>query len=49
LVCYILPAEVRDALLRYLMTRPYGEVADGVAALMALERVADGPSEDEAA
>lgn len=33
---YALPAALRDALLAYLMQRPYSEVAEGVAALQAL-------------
>lgn len=36
---YALPAELRQALLNYLYSRPYGEVAQGVQALMALEPV----------
>lgn len=36
---YILPAELREALLRYLMNRPYHEVAEGVQALQKLERI----------
>lgn len=33
---YVLPAELRAALLAYLMTRPYGEVAQGVQSLNGL-------------
>jgi hypothetical protein len=40
---YSLPAEIRDALLRYLVTRPYGEVADGVQALMSLRPLTEPP------
>lgn len=36
---YLLPVEVRDAILRYLVTRPYGEVAEGVQALLELAPV----------
>lgn len=32
-----LPADLRDALLAYLRSRPYGEVVDGVKALEGLE------------
>ena len=34
---YILPAELREAILAYLKSRPYHEVADGVRALENLE------------
>jgi hypothetical protein len=34
---FLLPAEVRDAVLRYLVTRPYSEVAEGVRALLDLK------------
>lgn len=34
---YILPAELRDAILAYLKSKPYHEVADGVRALENLE------------
>lgn len=40
---YILPAEARDELLRYLGNRPYREVATGFQALLDLK-----PLEDEA-
>lgn len=33
---FVLPAEVRDALLRYLVGRPYMEVAEGIAMLQNL-------------
>lgn len=51
---YIIPAEVRDALVRYLGERPYREVHRAVADLLALEPVkpADPPASpmtDEAA
>ncbi len=34
---YLLPATVRDQLLAYLVSRPYAEVAGGVAAIQGLE------------
>ena len=34
---YLMPAELRAALLQYLMTRPYAEVAQGVQALEGLK------------
>lgn len=37
---YVLPAELRVALLTYLAQRPYHEVAQGVQALQALQPVA---------
>ena len=37
---YVLPAELRAALLSYLAGRPYAEVAQGVAALHGLTPVA---------
>lgn len=33
---YVIPASLRAALLNYLMSRPYAEVAEGVQALHAL-------------
>lgn len=33
---FVLPAALREALLRYLMGRPYAEVAEGVQALQQL-------------
>lgn len=36
---YLLPETVRDAVLNYLVQRPYAEVAQGVAALQRLEEV----------
>jgi len=39
---YILPAELRDAILAYLKSRPYFEVADGVRALENLEQHGEG-------
>lgn len=38
---YALPAELRAALLAYLMTRPYAEVVQGVTALQALTALPD--------
>lgn len=43
---YALPAELRTALLTYLMSRPYAEVAAGVQALSALEHVS-GPTHEK--
>jgi len=34
---YLLPATIRDQLLAYLVSRPYAEVAGGVAAIQALQ------------
>jgi hypothetical protein len=34
---YLLPADLRDALLKYLSERPYQEVVEGISALVALE------------
>ena len=34
---YIIPAELREAILAYLKSKPYHEVADGVRALENLE------------
>ena len=39
---YILPAELRDAILAYLKSRHYHEVADGVRALENLEPHGEG-------
>lgn len=39
-VVYALPDSLRQALLAYLVTRPYAEVAQGVQALQALVPVA---------
>ena len=39
---FLIPAELRDDLLRYLMTRPCGEVMQGVLALQHL-RPAEAP------
>ncbi len=36
---YLLPAEIRDALIQYLSTRPLGEVLNGYEALLALQKV----------
>lgn len=36
-VTYLLPKSIRDALLNYLRSRPYVEVAQGIAALQALQ------------
>jgi hypothetical protein len=38
-VTYALPAELREALLKYLVQRPYAEVAEGVAQLSALQPI----------
>ena len=35
---FILPEAVRASLLEYLSQRPYREVAEGIAALMSLEK-----------
>lgn len=47
---YLLPARVRDAIVNYLGTRPYSEVAQGIGALMSLEAAASvaPPESDEA-
>jgi hypothetical protein len=47
---YLLPENIRAALLAYLMDRPYREVADGVQALLTLKEApapapADPPKE----
>jgi len=36
---YALPHELREALLKYLMQRPYAEVAEGIAQLTALKPI----------
>jgi hypothetical protein len=36
---FILPASIRTALISYLSSRPYAEVQEGVAALLALQPV----------
>jgi hypothetical protein len=43
---YILPESLRNALLQYLETRPYSEVAQGIAALTSLQEQAktDAPN-----
>lgn len=38
---YLLPAEVRDAVLTYLGNKPYREVASGMKALLDLKPLAD--------
>jgi hypothetical protein len=40
---YALTHELREALLAYLMGRPYAEVAEGVARLKALEPIPAAP------
>lgn len=42
---FILPAAVRDGMLNYLMTRPCGEVFNGVLALQALAALEDDKPE----
>lgn len=39
---YTLPAELREAILAYLKSKPYHEVADGVRALENLEPHGEG-------
>ncbi len=39
---YIIPAELREAILAYLKSKPYHEVADGVRALENLEPDGEG-------
>jgi hypothetical protein len=39
---YTLPAELREAILAYLKSKPYHEVADGVRALENLEPDGEG-------
>lgn len=39
---YILPTELREAILAYLKSKPYHEVADGVRALESLEPHGEG-------
>ena len=39
---YLLPAELREAILAYLKSKPYHEVADGVRALEKLEPHGEG-------
>lgn len=43
-VTYALPAELREALLKYLAQRPYAEVAEGVAQLSALQPIPAPPN-----
>jgi len=43
---FILPENIRDALVNYLASRPYKEVADGVQALLALKEVAPPPADE---
>jgi hypothetical protein len=38
---YILPGEIRDAILRYLYTKPHGEVRVGVHLLETLEELVE--------
>jgi hypothetical protein len=38
---YLLPASIRDQLLAYLVSRPYAEVAGGVAAIQGLDPAPD--------
>lgn len=45
---YVLPAEVRDGVLRYLAARPYAEVHEGIQALLALTPIVNGIAEAEA-
>ena len=40
---YALPHELREALLKYLVQRPYAEVAEGVAQLSALQPIPAAP------
>lgn len=40
---FVLPAELRTALLTYLMNRPYAEVAQGVQALHQLQALQPAP------
>jgi hypothetical protein len=44
---YLLPATVRDQLLAYLVSRPYAEVAGGVAAIQGLEPAPEPAPEAE--
>lgn len=44
---YLIPAALRDDLLRYLMTRPCGDVLQGVLALQHLKPV-EAPKPDDA-
>ena len=44
---FILPASLRNALLSYLMSRPYSEVHEGVTALTALKPLQDVEEEVE--
>lgn len=41
---YVLPEDVRNGLLAYLVSRPYGEVANGVRALEALAELPEAPA-----
>ena len=40
---FLLPAALRDDLMRYLASKPYGEVAAAIAALSQLETDGGGP------
>ena len=42
---YILPEDLREALMGYLRTRPYGEVVDGMKALESLEEAPESAPE----
>jgi hypothetical protein len=45
---YLLPAEVRDAILTYLGNKPYREVASGMKALLDLPTLTPKPEADGA-
>ena len=36
---YVLPSDLRDSLMAYLRTQPYGAVAEGMKALESLEEI----------
>ena len=44
---YILPGEIRDAILRYLYTKPHGEVKIGVQLLESLQVLEEDPEKEE--
>ena len=45
---YKLPAELRDAIMDYLRTQPYGQVSEGMKAMEALEPIEEASPKLEA-
>jgi hypothetical protein len=43
---YLIPQSILDDIMQYLATRPYREVANGIAALRALKEVEKSKKED---